>query len=129
MFFGILFCVLGFLFLVGILQRVLKRRDDQIAPVMVGGSGETSSDEPLTPEAAEIAYGPVACAAQLYGLSQKERQAVLEQVFCQTCTHKECKDERTEEEQEDTVINVDIDTRCACAICLREYGMWFAIRL
>lgn len=118
---GLGLCFLGCLYLFGILQRTCKRRDDQVAPVTLGsGSGETN-EEAMTPQAAEIAYGPVACEAQLFGMSQKERQAVLEQIFSHCCTHKDSKDHQSEEQQEDGVIDVEIDTRCACAICLRDY--------
>ena len=120
---GISLCILACLYLFGILQRTCKRRDDQIAPMTLGSGSAESNEEVLTPEAAEKAYGPVACAAQLFGMSQKERQAVLEQVFSNCCTQKDSKNKLPQVEQDDNVIDVEIDTRCSCAICLRDYGM------
>jgi hypothetical protein len=121
---GIGLCFLACLYLFGILKFSCKRHDDQVAPMMIPPSGSSGSrEDPMTPEAAEKAFGPVACQAQLFGLQQKERQAVLEQVFSNCQRHKDFRNDKSspEEEQED-VINVEIDTRCACAICLREYG-------
>lgn len=125
---GIGLCFLGSLYFLGVLQWSCKRHDGQVAPVIMGGSGDEGSNEGgvTTPEAAERAYGPVACEAQLYGMNQKERQAVLEHIFADCCTHQESKESlntqkaKEDPEQGDTV-NVDIDTSCACAICLRDY--------
>lgn len=124
---GIGLCMLGCLYLFGILQRFFG---GQVAPVTLGlGNQENNEDEEMTIEAAERAYGRIACEAQLFGLQQKERQAVLERIFADCCTHKESKDRHQchhpqEQEEDGDVVDVNIDTRCACAICLRDYGMF-----
>lgn len=119
---GIGLCFLGCLYLFGVLQLFWSsRHTNQVVAPMAATSEET--EEVMTPEAAEKKYGPVACQAKLYGLRHKERRAVLEQIFKDCRTHKDCKEAADIESGSENgdVVNVDIDTRNACVICLRDY--------
>lgn len=124
---GIGLCLLGCMYLFGVL-RFCKRHDDQVAPMMTTVSADSASPEEMTLEAAENAFGPVACQAQLLGMKPKERQAVLEKIFSNCQKYKDWKtsgvDNDQSERQEDDVFHsthTAVDIRFACAICLREY--------
>lgn len=129
---GISICVVGALVVAGIISfPCCKRHDDQIFPVFVMAGAEGSHDNDNSTTRGR-AYGPVACKAQLYGMKPKERQAVLEAIF-RYSTQKESL-EKLEEgtaddikraDEEDTKVKAgecNLDTRFACAICLRDYG-------
>ena len=131
---GISICIVGALVVAGIISfPCCKRHDDQIFPVFVMAGSEDSDDNDNSTTRGR-AYGPVACKAQLYGMKPKERQAVLEAVF-RSCTQKESL-EKLEEgtaddikttNEEDVKVKAgewNLDTRCACAICLRDYGTY-----
>jgi hypothetical protein len=151
--FGISLFILSLLYCLGILKfRCVFSSciDDQVAPAVIipeqGGNR-------MTLAAAEKAYGPVACQAQLYGMNPQERLAVLESVLTPWCsTHQRLLPTTTRKasflmmmtpdmeattatnnERNTNNNNSDssessggdkggLDTSCACAICLREYG-------
>ena len=126
---GISLCVIGALYILGVINfTCCKRHDDQVAPVIMTEAGRVGATDNDNSTTRGRAYGPVACKTQLYGMEPKERKAVLEAVFSSCCTHKENVEvlaaEASEEEVKMERGELDLDTRCACAICLREYGMY-----
>lgn len=136
---GISLCFMSALYCLGILKFrcVFSCIDDQVAPAVLPAEQQGTQGTPMTLAAAEKAYGPVACQAQLYGMEPKERQAVLESVLTPFCsTHQPLQRivttnlETTASERnnidssESSGGETGLDTSCACAICLREYGTY-----
>jgi hypothetical protein len=141
---GISLCFVSALYCLGIIKFrcVFSCIDDQVAPAVMLPA-EQQEGTPMTLAAAEKAYGPVACQAQLYGMEPTERQQVLESVLTPFCsTHQRqpllqkvvMTDNLTEATNNERNMNNDssensggnsgLDTSCACAICLREYGTY-----
>ena len=143
---GISLGILSFLYCLGVLKfRCLcSCIDDQVAPVTVTGEHLRQGNEgtPMSLAAAEKAYGPVACQAQLYGMEPKERLAVLESVLTPFCSIHQPKPtaspipdslavdietssmDSSEDSGGNAGLDAGLDTSCACAICLREYGAY-----
>ena len=139
---GISICIVGALVVAGIISfPCCNRHDGQIFPVLVMAGAEGDSNDNDNSTSRGRAYGPVACKAQLCGMKPKERQAVLEAVFT-FCTQKESLEEVGKETMDSgTTVSssagvptkdddggktkageFNLDTRWACAICLRDYG-------
>ncbi|CAB9511581.1 protein ligase ZNRF3 [Seminavis robusta] len=123
LFLGLSFCCLGMLYCLGVLKfRCCHQRRDVVPVTMSRSDEETNSNNnaPMTMAAAEKAFGPVACQAQLFGMAAKERQAVLEKVFAPCCsTHQRAK--KNLDDSRSSSGSGALDTNCSCAICLREY--------
>lgn len=138
---GISICIVGALVVAGVISfPCCNRHDSQIFPVFVMAGAEDSNDNDNSTTRGR-AYGPVACKAQLYGMNPKERQAVLEAIFT-FFTQKESIEKGEDSVDTNTILSPstgvttkeedgkmkpgegNLDTRCACAICLRDYGMY-----
>jgi len=138
---GISLCLLGALYMLGIVNfRCCKKHDDQVAPViLVTDAGRNHHDHnhrdngPMTRAQAERQYGAVACKANLWGMTPKERHAVLEVIFSKCDLHKNMETHHTHDmkttnnnegdlEMGDVSQHNHLDTKCSCAICLRRYG-------